>query len=124
MAPASARRATAPAPRPRRPAPRPQLVPGGGRGIRWDRLGRTALLLVLVGMVALYAGPLMGFWAARGQAAGERARVQQLRRENVALRARRTALRSPGTLEAEARRLGMVRPGEHPFVVQHLPGGP
>ena len=124
MASASARRVASPAPSARRPASRPELVPGGGQGIRWDRLGRTALLFVLVGLAALYIGPLSSFWAARGEAATKRAQVEQLRRENVALRARRAALRTGGALEAEARRRGMVKPGERPFVVQHLPKGP
>jgi cell division protein FtsB len=124
MAPAPARRSQSSAPRVRPAAPRPQVLPGGGQRIRWDRLGRTALLLVLVGMAALYIGPLASFWAARGQASTKRAEVQQLRRENHALRARREALSSSGALEAEARRRGMVRPGERAFVVEHLPTGP
>ena len=59
----------------------------------------------------------------RHQAAGARADVQRLERENKRLRARRTALRDPVALEREARRLGMVRPGEKPFVVSGLPKG-
>jgi cell division protein FtsB len=53
-----------------------------------------------------------------------RAEVAVLKRENARLRARRDALRRAGALEREARRLGMVRPGERPYVVQHLPKGP
>lgn len=83
-----------------------------------------AILLVLVGMAALYIGPLASFWSARGEAATRRTEVEQLRRENRVLRARREALRNGGALEAEARRLGMIRPGERPFVVENLPEGP
>lgn len=124
MAPAPSRRidphAVTGAPR----APRPRVIAGGGQRIRWDRLGRTAILLVLVGVCALYIGPLTSFWSARGEAATRRAEVEQLRAENTRLRARREALENGGALEVEARRLGMVRPGERPFVVEHLPRDP
>jgi cell division protein FtsB len=49
--------------------------------------------------------------------------VQRLEREHTALEARKRALGDPDVVEAEARRLGMVRPGERPFVVRHLPHG-
>lgn len=109
---------------PQPPRPRPQVLPGGGSRIRWDRLGRTAILIVLLGMALLYVRPLAGYWAARGEATDRREQVQELRAENAELRARREALKHGGALEAEARRLGMVRPGERPFVVEGLPKGP
>ena len=37
------------------------MVAGGGRAIRWDRVGRVALLMVLLGVVALYVGPSLSF---------------------------------------------------------------
>lgn len=126
MAPAPSRRidphAVRAAPRP--PRPRPRVIAGGGPRIRWDRLSRLAILVVLVAVAALYIGPLSSFWSARGEAATRRAQVERLRQENTQLRARREALRHRGALEAEARRLGMVRPGERPFVVENLPEGP
>ncbi|MDQ3630934.1 MAG: septum formation initiator family protein [Actinomycetota bacterium] len=109
---------------PRAPRRRPTAVAGGGQRIRWDRLSRVAILLVLVGVAALYVGPLVSFWSARGEAATRRVQVEQLREENTELRAKREALKNGGALEAEARRLGMIRPGERPFVVENLPGGP
>jgi cell division protein FtsB len=107
---------------PRAQRPRPRVIAGGRQGIRWDRLSRVAILFVLAGVAALYIGPLASYWSARGEAATRRAQVEQLREENVALRAKREALRNGGALEAEARRLGMIRPGERPFVVENLPG--
>ena len=83
-----------------------------------------AILVVLVGVAALYVGPLTSFWSARGEAATRRAQVEQLRKENRELRVKRAALSDGAALEAEARRLGMVRPGERPFVVENLPKGP
>ena len=83
-----------------------------------------AILAVFVVVALLYIGPLSNIWSARGEAANRRAQVEQLRRENRALRARREALKHGGALEAEARRLGMIKPGERPFVVEGLPKGP
>lgn len=89
--------------------------------IRWDRVGRVALLCVLFGLVLLYAGPARSYWAARGQAAEHRADVARLTREHDVLEARRRALQRPYVLEAEARKLGYVKPGERPYIVEGLP---
>ena len=104
-------------------APRQRVVVGGRR-IRWDRLSRMAILVVFVGVAALYVGPLASFWSAHREAGNRRAQVERLRTENTQLRGEREALKNGGALEVEARRLGMVRPGERPFVVQNLPDGP
>jgi cell division protein FtsB len=111
----------APAPRPRS---RPRVLPGGARGIRWDRVSRVALLVVLVGILGLYVGPARSYWSTVQEAKHRRAEVSHLKRENAKLRAKRAALRSTSSLEREARRLGMVRPGERAYVVKHLPKGP
>jgi cell division protein FtsB len=101
---------------------RPRVVAGGGRAIRWDRVGRVALLVVLVGVVALYVGPSLSFLHTYKEAKARRGEVNALQAENARLRARKHALKDPRTLEREARRLGLVKPGERPFVVQGLPG--
>jgi cell division protein FtsB len=101
---------------------RPRVVAGGGRAIRWDRVGRVALLVVLLGVVALYVGPSISFFQTYREAKTRRAEVRQLQTENAKLRARRQALKDPQTLEREARRLGLVKPGERPFIVKGLPG--
>ena len=103
--------------------PRPRAVAGGAAGIRWDRVGRVALLVVLVGLLGLYVGPARSYLGARQEARQRSAEVTELRRENRRLRARRAALADPQALEREARRLGMVRPGEKSYVVEHLPRG-
>jgi cell division protein FtsB len=121
MAPArhSAARAR---PQTREPRPRtqPRVVAGGARGIRWDRVGRVALLLVLFGVVALYIGPSISWIQTYREAQARRGEVSALERENARLRARRTALGNPLTMEREARRLGLVKPGERPFIVKGL----
>jgi cell division protein FtsB len=99
------------------------VLAGGAAAIRWDRVSRVALLLVLVGLVYLYANPARAYWDTLQQAQQRRAEVAALKRENARLRARRDELRTPGALEREARRLGMVKPGERPYVVEHLARG-
>jgi cell division protein FtsB len=100
------------------------VLPGGARGIRWDRVSRVALLVVLLGILFLYVGPARSYWSTVQEAKHRRAEVAALKRENAKLRARRKALANPASLEREARRLGMVRPGERSYVVKHLPKGP
>lgn len=128
MAPAHARRhdrAPRANPDPRRAVrARPRVLAGGGTAIRWDRVSRVALLVVLLVLVYLYAGPARSYWDTVQQAKQRRAEVAALKRENDRLRARRDALRSPGALEREARRLGMVKPGERPYIIENLPKGP
>ena len=88
--------------------------------IRWDRLGRVALLLVLVGVIALYIKPVISYVSTWSEAKGRRAEVAKLQRENEALRKRKAELKNPRALEREARKLGMVKPGERAYVVEGL----
>ena len=92
--------------------------------IRWDRVGRVALLCVLVGLAFLYIKPASSYFAARGQARTHDAEVRALVRERNELLARRRALGRPAVLERAARRLGYVRPGERSYIVRDLPKGP
>jgi cell division protein FtsB len=91
--------------------------------IRWDRVGRVALLCVLVVVVGLYIGPARSYWTARGEAKEKRQAVERLEAEHTRLEARRKALTTPATLEAEARKLGYIMPGEKAYVVEDLPQG-
>ena len=88
--------------------------------IRWDRVARIGLLLVLVVVIAMYINPLRTFFSAQGEAEQRRAEVAELQRERAQLRARRDELRDPRAIEREARRLGMVKPGERAYVVNGL----
>ncbi|HEX2085174.1 MAG TPA: septum formation initiator family protein [Solirubrobacteraceae bacterium] len=90
--------------------------------VRWDRVGRIALLLVLLGVIALYINPARSWWSTKQESAQRAEEVAVLERENERLRARRAELKDPRKLEEEARRLGMVRPGERAFIVERLPG--
>src|SRR4051812_23264739 len=58
-APAHGRRPAASAGRP--PRGRPRVLAGGAGAIRWDRVSRVALLVVVVVLVLLYAGPARSY---------------------------------------------------------------
>jgi hypothetical protein len=91
--------------------------------VRWDRIGRMALLLVGLLLMYLYVNPLRTYVATLHEEHGKSATVAELQREHRALMRRDSALRRPGSVELEARRLGMVRPTEHAYVVKGLPHG-
>ena len=95
----------------------------GVANIRWDRVSRYALLVVFAGLLFLYVNPARSYINTLRESHHRQAQVQALEREHRTLDARRRALVEPGVVEAEARRLGMVRPGERPFVVRNLPRG-
>lgn len=91
--------------------------------IRWDRLSRYALLAVFAGLLFLYVNPARSYVHTLHEAHHRQAQVRALQRDNQELAARRKALSDPHVIEAEARRLGMVRPGERAYVVRGLPRG-
>ena len=95
-----------------------------GKSIRWDRVGRTALLLVLGVIVLLYIPPAMRWVEQRETADRQSAEVEQLQREHEELQARLEGLHGRDAVEREARRLGMVRLGERPIVIEGLPEQP
>lgn len=80
-----------------------------------------ALLFVGLLLVGLYVNPLRTYVATRQEAATKRAEVAALQREHRQLVRRQAQLRRPGSIETEARRLGMVRPTERAFAVRGLP---
>jgi cell division protein FtsB len=122
----SARTATAP-PRQQRSTrtkfARPRKVASRGlrHRVRWDRIGRVSLLVVLAVVAGLYVQRALAYFSARAQADQQRAIVQQLTRSNASLRAQQRSLNDPATIVSDARALGMVRPGEHPYEVTGLP---
>jgi len=98
-------------------------VPAGRRAgtIRWDRVGRFMVIVVFALVALLYVHPLFSIWSTRGEAAQRRSEVVRLQGEHDRLTRRVKALQSPSALEREARRLGMVRPGERAYVIENLP---
>ena len=90
-------------------------------GIRWDRVARITLLVVLVAIVLSYIGPATNYLQSWKLARQTRSDVTELRRDNAKLRARARLLENPRQVELEARRLGMAKPGERVYVVRNLP---
>jgi cell division protein FtsB len=94
----------------------------GLRGrVRWDRVGRVGLLIVLCVVAGLYVQQGMAYLSVRSQASQQHAIVQQLTHSNASLRAQQRSLNDPSTILGDARALGMVRVGEHPYEVTGLP---
>jgi cell division protein FtsB len=88
--------------------------------VRWDRVGRVALLITLLIVVGLYIQPALSIlttWRAEHRQASA---VRQLIADNKSLERQVRSLNSPLTIVADARSLGMVRTGEKPYVVLGL----
>jgi len=95
--------------------------PAGRSGIRWDRVARAALLGTLGIVLLLYISPLHRWVTQRGLASQQTQELQQLQKQNKQLHSHIKLLHDPTALEAEARKVGMVRRGEREYVVQNLP---
>jgi cell division protein FtsB len=92
----------------------------GPSRVRWDRIGRIALVLVLFGVLVSYLNPLVNLVGAWSDSKAGEERLAELRQENSELQSQVRTASSPLTLEREARRLGMVKPGEHAYVIRGL----
>jgi cell division protein FtsB len=89
--------------------------------VRWDRLGRVAMLGVLVILACLYLSAGVHLLSTWREARGVRAKVTAMEREHELLQRQHESLGKPGTIEAQARRLGMMKHGEQPYIVSNLP---
>ena len=79
------------------------------------------LLLVLAAVLVSFIGPATAYlraWHLAKQTSGE---VQTLQQDNKRLRMRAKQLNNLDTVELEARRAGMARPGERVYVIKGLP---
>jgi cell division protein FtsB len=118
--PARAQATRAPRRRPaarRRPAPRRR-----GSRINWDRLGRVALTIVLAAVLFSYLNPLLSFVHTYRGSSAAKAHLHELVVENKRLHRRVQSTDDPAVLERQARRQGMIKPGERPYVVHGLNG--
>jgi cell division protein FtsB len=93
----------------------------GGTRVNWERLGRVALVIVLFAVLASYLNPLVNFVHTWHDARTGKERLIDLQRENAALKHRSQELSNPAVLIREARKQGMVRPGEQPYAIRGLP---
>jgi cell division protein FtsB len=100
---------------PARPQKRGRKRPPRSRVfIRWLVLGGVILI------VFLYYRPLRTYFQARQALAQRTAEVRDLRRQQHALERRVARAASGGELVREARRLGLVKPGERLFIVKGI----
>jgi cell division protein FtsB len=104
---------------PSRARPRPRGV--GARGpitrVRWDRVGRVSLLVVFAVVIGLYIQHTVSYLSTRAEADQQLSIVRGLAKSNAALVKQQAALENQATVELEARQLGMVKPGERPYVL-------
>jgi cell division protein FtsB len=89
--------------------------------VRWDRLGRIAMLCVMAALVYLYLSAGLSLLSSWQESHRADAQLAGLERQHRVLQVQGTSLKSPGTVEAEARLLGMAYPGERVYIVPGLP---
>ena len=97
------------------------IAVAGVHRVRWDRLGRIAMLLVLVALVFLYLSAGARMLSTLRQSHRDQAKVGAMEREHRELLRQHNELSSQSTLEEQARKLGMMRPGEQPYSITGLP---
>ena len=73
---------------------------------------------VLAAIALAYVQPLRAYLGARDEVAKSEAAVAALERTNRSLERRAALAGTDAFVEREARRLGLVRPGERLFIVQ------
>ena len=71
----------------------------GPSRIRWDRIGRIALVLVLFGVMVSYLNPLVGLLDAWQGSKASQQQLIELKQENVELTQQLEDASSPATLE-------------------------
>ena len=114
---------------PRGPAARPQRRrpaarrdpdrPGAGR-IQWDRLGRVVLVLLVFGLLISYVGPLYNLAKTYRSAGATKAELHRVQAENAQLERRVKHVKGDSVLRREARRQGLIEPGEQAYVVNGI----
>jgi cell division protein FtsB len=104
-----------------RARPAPRSGPSRGSRINWERLGRRVLVLVLFAVLASYLNPVVNLVDDWRDSQAEKERFAELLQENERLTKRAEAIRNPAAAEQQARRQGMVGPGERAYVIRGLP---
>jgi cell division protein FtsB len=107
----------------RRPAAR-QHRPGARSGpsrIKWDRVGRIALVLVLFAVAYSYLNPAIDLFKTYQATTAAKAEFHELLRENKRLHHAIQSSDDPAVVARAARKQGMVATGETPYVLRNLP---
>jgi cell division protein FtsB len=89
--------------------------------IRWDRVGRVSLVVVLFVVAGLYVQHALAYLSARSQADQQLAIVKRLSQANASLERQQRSLTNPQTIVRDARALGMVWQDERPYAIIGLP---
>ena len=100
-----------------RPAPRHVPLRSAAIRVRWEALGRIALLVVLGAVLALYAEHAVSYLSTRSQNASQNAIVRSLEIRHAQLERSERTLNDPTTIIRRARQLGMTRAGEQPYAI-------
>lgn len=107
-----------PAARKRRPAARV-----GPSRIKWDRVGRIALTLVLAAVLYSYLNPAIDFVKTYTGTTAAKAKRLELLKENQQLHRKIQNSDDPLVIQQQARAQGMVQEGEQPLVARGNLGG-
>jgi cell division protein FtsB len=106
-----------PAARKRRPAAR-----SGRSRVKWDRIGRIALVVVLFAVAYSYLNPAIDFVKTYTATTAAKAQLHELQRENTKLHKLVQSADDPVVIDRKARSQGMVSEGETPIVIRGLSG--
>lgn len=96
--------------------------PAGSRlsGVRWDRLGRVALVLVIIAVLISYISPSLNVFNTWRESNDAQSRLGELKAENASLERQTETLKQPAAETVEARKLGLIGPGEQAYVIDGL----
>jgi cell division protein FtsB len=106
-----------PAARKRRPAAR-----SGASRVKWDRIGRIALVIVLAAVLYSYLNPAIDFVKTYTATTAAKAQLHELQHEDAKLHEMIKSADDPIVIDGKARAQGMVQEGETPIVIRGLGG--
>ena len=102
-----------PAARKRRPAAR-----SGASRVKWDRIGRIALVVVLFAVAYSYLNPAIDFVKTYTATTAAKAKLHELQHENTRLHEQVKSADDPLVIARRARGQGMVAECETPIVIR------
>jgi cell division protein FtsB len=104
----------------RRPAARKRpAARRAGTRIKWDRIGRIALVLVLVVVGYSYLNPAIELVKTYTQTTAAKAQLHEQLLENKQLHREIHSAKDPLVIAGDARSQGMLAKGETPVVLRH-----
>jgi hypothetical protein len=104
----------------RRPAARRPGARKSASRIKWDRVGRIALVLVLFAVAYSYLNPAIDLFKTHQATSAAKVEFHELLRENKQLHRAVQSADEPAEVERTARRQGLIAEGERPFVLHGL----